>query len=94
MFPLKMQHNNVVWQKHKKMGTREGKEWRRVVQRHELRERENGQETREKQHSIYSLVFFTLCNIGPPLKKAQSNYFHRNILLYTVELCKYCNLPV
>lgn len=33
MFPLKMQHDDVVWQKHKEMGSREGKKWRREVQK-------------------------------------------------------------
>lgn len=33
MLPLKMQHNDVVWQKHKKMGSHEGKEKKGAKQR-------------------------------------------------------------
>lgn len=58
MYPLKLQHNDVVLQRHGEMGSREGKERRRVVQR---RDRVKGETNR---NPFAAAVFHILSNIS------------------------------
>lgn len=60
MFPLKMQHDDVVWQKHKEMGSREGKKWKREVQKIEDGKKGEFQITEWSRAGIYLQPVFVL----------------------------------